>query len=50
MWKLFYMREGRGCQSKSGGKVKKLTLGELEVVTLKLHNMANEQVCILIDL
>ena len=50
MWKLFYMCEGRECESKVGGKVKKLTLGELEIVTIKLHNMAKEQVCILIDL
>ena len=50
MWKLFYMREGREGGSKIGGKVKELTLSELEIVTLKLHNMAKEQVCVLIDL
>ena len=43
------MREGHEGESNVGAKGKKLTLGELEIVTIKLHNMAKEQVCILID-
>ena len=30
--------------------MKNLTFGEVGIVTIKLHNMAKEHVCILIDL
>ena len=30
--------------------MKKLTFGVIRIVTIKLHNMAKEQVCILTDL
>ena len=54
MWKLFYMREGGSLtlnvSTRLEVEVKELTLGVLKIVTIKLHNMAKEQVCILIDL
>jgi hypothetical protein len=38
------------CENKIGGEVKNLTFGVLKIVTIKLHDMAKEQVSILIDL
>ena len=53
MWKLFYMVKGNASPwvwEQDWREGEKLTFGVLEIVNIKLHNMANEHVCILIDL
>ena len=53
MWELFYARRKTlnfERENKVGGEVEKMTFGVLGIVTIKLHNVAEEQVSILIDL
>ena len=50
MWKLFYMREGRECESKVGRKVKKTDIGWIKDGHYQVTQHGKEHVCILIDL